>query len=70
MLLPRISSAKNLKKKKSKLFLMKIDSEDKQINHNKKKKITAMEPINKDLNSNRRITNEEVKDCSALIIAI
>ena len=27
-----------------------------------------MEPINKDLNSNRRITNEEVKDCSALII--
>ena len=27
-----------------------------------------MEPINKDLNSNRRITNEEVKDCSSLII--
>ena len=27
-----------------------------------------MEPINKDLNSNRRITNEEVKDCSTLII--
>ena len=27
-----------------------------------------MEPINKNLNSNRRITNEEVKDCSTLII--
>ena len=45
MLLPRISSAKKKKKKKSKLFLMKIDSEDKQINHNKKKKITDI-PIN------------------------
>ncbi len=42
MLLPRISSAKNLKKSKSKLFLMKTDSEDKHIKLNKKKKITSI----------------------------
>ena len=45
ILLPRISSAKNLKKNKSKLFLMKTDSEDKLINPNKKKKITSI-PFN------------------------
>ena len=44
------------------------EENNEEINKNEKNENPDMEPINKDLNSNRRITNEEVKDCSALII--
>ena len=42
--------------------------EDNNNKDNNKNNNIDLEPINKNLNSNRRITNEEVKECSTLIL--